>query len=389
MHRLPVVAVIGRPNVGKSTLFNRLIGSRRAVVDDTPGVTRDRLYGQGEAFGREFRVVDTGGLDAAFGDDISAAAQMQTRIAIDEADVIVFVLDGQEGVSSVDHEVADGLRKSGKPVILVANKLESLKLGQLDAIWDLRLGEALPISALHGTQVGDLLERLHELLPDTPEEDEPDDEAVRVAVVGRPNVGKSSLINAILGEERLVVADRPGTTRDAVDTAFERDGQPYVLVDTAGIRRKAKVTEALEYYCVLRAMDAIERSHVAVLVLDARDGFTDQDKRIAGIAHEAGRGLILAVNKWDLFLTYLDDREKSGIEIGEEIDRRVYRATRRTATREYAKALRDIVPFCAYAPVIFTAAIHRDGVAKVLAETNLVAEHHAFRIPTAELNDVL
>ncbi|NUQ01732.1 MAG: ribosome biogenesis GTPase Der, partial [Armatimonadetes bacterium] len=389
MNPLPVVAIIGRPNVGKSTLFNRLTRSRRAVVDETPGVTRDRLYGEGEAFGKPFRLIDTSGLDAAFKDDINRAAQVQSELAIDEADIIVFMLDGADGINQVDQEIADRLHRTAKPVVLVANKLESLQKGRMDEAWELRLGEPLPISAIHGTQVGDLLERLNELLPAMPAEDdeeEPEDEVIRVAVVGRPNVGKSSLVNAIIGEERSIVSDVAGTTRDAIDTPFEHQGQQYVLVDTAGIRRKAKVEEALEYYTVLRSIEAIERAQVVILCIDARDGLTAQDKRIAGMAHEHGRGLVLVVNKWDLLLEWLADRENSTHEVSEILDRRLYRTTARTAARDYAKALRQDVPFISYAPVIVTVAIAAEGVDKVLAETALVAEHHSFRVPTPELN---
>ncbi len=391
MHRTPVVAIVGRPNVGKSTLFNRLTGSRRAVVDDTPGVTRDRLYGEGEAFGRPFRVVDTSGLDSAFGDDISALAQTQAQIAIDEADVVLFMLDGQEGVTKVDHEIADLLRRGGRPIVLVANKLESLQRGQLDGVWDLRLGEALPISALHGTQVGDLIEQLHNLLPEPiePSEEPDEDGIVKVAVVGRPNVGKSSLINAMLGEERVIVSAIAGTTRDAIDTPFERAGQPFVLIDTAGIRRKAKVTAALEYYCNLRAMDAIARCDVAICTLAALDGPTHQDKRIIGMAHEAGRGVILAVNQWDLLQVWLADRENSPHEISPELDQRLFRSTAKTVLRDYAKVLRDALPFCAYAPIIMTTAIRGVGVGKLLDEAQLIAEHHAFRVATGDLNRVI
>ncbi len=391
MHRLPVVAIVGRPNVGKSTLFNRLTGSRTAVVDDTPGVTRDRIYGEGEAFGRPFRLIDTGGLDQAFKDDLSQAVRVQVELAIDEADIVLFLLDGADGITTADQEIADRLQRCDKPILLVANKLESLKKADLDDAWDLRLGPPLPISAVHGTQVGDLLEQLHDLLPDPPPEVEEDaaDATIRVAVVGRPNVGKSSLVNAILGEERCIVSDVAGTTRDAVDTAFERDGQQFVLVDTAGIRRKAKVKEALEYYTVLRAIDAIERSDVVVLCLDAREGATQQDQRIAGMAAEHGRGLILVVNKWDLLLQWLADRENSGIEVAEIVDRRLLRSTPRTAGRDYAALLRNVMPFATYATVIVTTAITAQGVDKVLAETQLVAEHHAFRVPTPDLNRLL
>ncbi|MCC7492689.1 MAG: ribosome biogenesis GTPase Der [Fimbriimonadaceae bacterium] len=387
MNRLPVVAIVGRPNVGKSTLFNRLTRSRAAVVEGTPGVTRDRLYGEGEAFGKPYRVIDTGGLDAAFRDDITRAAMAQTQLAIDEADVVIFLIDGAEGINKIDYEIADRLQRCAQPVILVANKLESLKKSNLEAAWDLRLGEALPVSAVHGTQIGDLLERLCELLPEP--EAEPAEEtsdAIRVAVVGRPNVGKSSLVNAILGEERCIVSEIAGTTRDAIDTPFERDGQRYVLVDTAGVRRKAKVHEALEYYTVLRSFEALERSDVVVLCLDALDGATSQDMRIAGMAHEKGRGLILVVNKWDLLLRWVAEREASGFEVNEILDRRLYKANPRTVGREYAAALRNLMPFCVYAPIILTTAITAQGVAKVLAETALVAEHHAFRIATPDLN---
>lgn len=391
MQPLPVVAIVGRPNVGKSSLFNRLTGSRRAVVDDTPGVTRDRIYGEAEAFGKMFRIIDTGGLDAAFEDDVSRAAQVQSQLAMDEADVIVFLLDGAEGINKLDQEIADHLQRTDKPVLLVANKLESLKKGNLDGAWELRLGEALPISAIHGTQVGDLLEKIHELLPDVeqPWDDEEDDDSIKIAVVGRPNVGKSSLVNAILGEERSIVSDVAGTTRDAIDTTFIRDGQTFVLVDTAGIRRKAKVEEALEYYTVLRSIDALERSDVVVLCLDAPDGLTAQDKRIAGMAHEKGRGLILVANKWDRMLDWVQDKDNSEVEVSETMARRLFRSTTRSLGREYAKALRLDIPFANYAPLILTTAISAQGVAKVLAETQLVAEHHAFRIPTPDLNQLI
>ncbi len=388
MNRLPVVAIVGRPNVGKSTLFNRLTGSRRAVVDDTPGVTRDRLYAEGEAFGKPYRIVDTGGLDAAFKDSITTAVQAQTQLAIDEADVIVFLIDGVEGPNQIDHEIADRLRRCTQPVLLVANKLESLKKGSLDTTWDLRLGEALPISAIHGTQVGDLVEKLNELLPEAETEEE-DEEVIRVAVVGRPNVGKSSLVNAVLGEERTIVSEIAGTTRDAIDTAFERDGQRYVLVDTAGIRRKAKVHEAVEYYTVLRAIDAIERCDVAVLCLDALGGVSAQDKRIAGMAHEHGRGLIICVNKWDLMLAWLEDRENSPLACAPDLDRTLFRATRRTVGREYAAFVRHELPFATYAPVLLTTAVTAQGVDKILDEARLVAEHHAFRVPTSEVNQLV
>jgi len=281
---------------------------------------------------------------------------------------------------------------SGKPVVLVANKLESFKKGDIDDAWGLLLGEPLPISALHGTQVGDLLERLFDLMPAQPSDDEDletDDETVKIAVVGRPNVGKSSLVNAILGEERVIVSDISGTTRDAIDTPFERGGQKFMLIDTAGIRRKAKVHQALEYYSVLRAIDAIERCDVVVLVIDAIEGVTDQDKRIAGMSEKAGKGLVLVVNKWDHLLGYLDDRRNYPRRLDDEMDRRLFRADKRSAPREYAKAMRIELPFCQYASVIYTNAKDAQGVDKVLEETALVAEHHAFRIPTPDLNQLL
>ncbi|MBI5835195.1 MAG: ribosome biogenesis GTPase Der [Armatimonadetes bacterium] len=391
MQSLPIVAIVGRPNVGKSVLFNRMTHSKHALVDDMPGVTRDRLYGEGEAFGKTFRLIDTGGLDDAFKDDLSAAAAAQSELAIDEADIIIFLLDGQEGISLVDHEIAERLRLSGKPIVLVANKLESFKKADIDAAWELLLGEPLPISALHGTQVGDLLERLFDLMPAQEEEgeEEDDDSTIKIAVVGRPNVGKSSLVNAILGEERVIVSDISGTTRDAIDTRFERGGQEYMLIDTAGIRRKAKVHQALEYYSVLRAIDAIERCDVTVLVIDAIEGITDQDKRIAGMAEKAGKGLVLVVNKWDQLLAYLDDRRNYERKLDDEMDRRLFRADKRSAPREYAKAMRIELPFCQYAPVIYTNAKLAGGVDKVLEETALVAEHHAFRVGTPELNQLL
>jgi len=381
----PIVAIVGRPNVGKSMLFNRLARQRIAVVEDTPGVTRDRLYAEAEAFGKPFTVVDTGGIDPLERDELKARARWHAEIAIEEADLLIFVVDGREGLTAIDYEVAKILRRTDKPVIPVANKMEGSKNTALEETYALRLGEFIPISALHGLNTGELLEALADHLPEGREEPAEGDSAIRVAVVGRPNVGKSSLVNRILGEERVIVSDIPGTTRDAIDTRFTRGGQEFVFIDTAGIRRKAKVQEALEYFCVLRAIQAIERCDVALVLLNALEGVTDQDKRIAGLAHEAGKGLILLVNKWDLMRANL----RGEVALDPDLDAKLYKRTARTLLQDYTRLVRHELVFLPYAPIIFTCATQGEGMGKVLEEVRWVAEHHAFRAPTGELNRVI
>lgn len=383
MGRLPVVAIVGRPNVGKSTLFNRLVRQRKAVVEDTPGVTRDRLYARTQVLGKPFLLVDTGGIDLAEKDPLRSQACLQALAAVEEADVLLFVVDGKEGLTPADHEVAEVLRRAGKPFLLVANKLESPK-EHAEEVYELGLGDFLRISALHGHNIGDLMEALAALLPET--EEGPAEEDLRVAIVGRPNVGKSSLLNAILGEERVIVSEIPGTTRDAIDVGFSYQGQHWVLVDTAGIRRQAQIKAALEYYCLLRAIQAIERSDVAVVVLDALEGVTAQDKRIMGLVQEAGRAMIVAVNKWDVMEQWARTKKSPSPPSWEPF---LSARSIRHLKEDYTRILRHEAPFADYAPVLYLSALRREGIQALLEEIASVAEHHALRIPTSRLNEVL
>lgn len=361
----PVVAIIGRPNVGKSTLFNRIVGSRVAIVESEPGVTRDRLYRNAEWAGRSFTLVDTGGLDFQESDQIVQEVRHQVELAIQEADAVLFLVDARAGLNPYDEEVADIIRRAKKPALLVANKVE--KYESLTHIYDfyrLGLGDPVPVSAAEGLNTGDLLDRLVDLLP--PEvEDIYSPDVVKIAVVGRTNVGKSSLVNFILGEERVIVSNIPGTTRDAIDTLFEREGRHYVIIDTAGIRRKSKIERKTERYSVIRTLRAVDRSDVVLIVLDAVEGVTEQDKRIAGYACEAGKALVIVVNKWDLV-------EKD----------------ERTINR-YTERIRQELAFIKYAPVVFTSALTGKRVSKVLELVDFVAEQHSTRISTSYLNALI
>jgi GTP-binding protein len=372
--RKPTVAIVGRPNVGKSALFNRIAGRRIAVTEETPGITRDRLYADCEWRGKPFTLVDTGGLD--FGSEpMVAAIRQQVEFAVDEADVILFVVDAKDGLAGLDHDIAQRLRKTGKPVVLVANKADGR--GRLEAAQDflaLRLGETLAVSALHGIEIGTLLERLDALLPEATAEQVEDDKAIRVAIVGHPNVGKSSLLNALMGKQRVVVSPLPGTTRDAIDTPFSFAGKDYVMIDTAGIRRKSRVGRSFEYYSVLRALNAIERCHVCILVLDAVEGLTDQDIAIARYADKEGRGQVLAVNKWDLRLEAaaadgpLTTREQKLLE------------------NDVLPHIRERLPFMNFAPLVFISATKPSGLDELMKNVQAVADQHSARIPTAALN---
>lgn len=374
MTRKPTVAIVGRPNVGKSALFNRIAGRRIAVTEETPGITRDRLYADCEWRGKPFTLVDTGGLD--FGSEpMVAAIRQQVEFAVDEADVILFVVDAKDGLAGLDHDIAQRLRKTGKPVVLVANKADGR--GRLEAAQDflaLRLGETLAVSALHGIEIGTLLERLDALLPEATAEQVEDDKAIRVAIVGHPNVGKSSLLNALMGKQRVVVSPLPGTTRDAIDTPFSFAGKDYVMIDTAGIRRKSRVGRSFEYYSVLRALNAIERCHVCILVLDAVEGLTDQDIAIARYADKEGRGQVLAVNKWDLRLEAaaadgpLTTREQKLLE------------------NDVLPHIRERLPFMNFAPLVFISATKPSGLDELMKNVQAVADQHSARIPTAALN---
>ena len=297
----PIIAVIGRPNVGKSTLFNKLIGKRLSIVEDTPGITRDRIYADAEWFGRSFSVVDTGGIEPAGKDVILQEMRLQVQLAMDTADVILFITNLHEGVTANDMEIAAMLQKSGKPTLLVVNKCDApgdTPVGVYE-FYSLGIGDPYPVSSLHGMGVGDVIEKAMEFFPPLSADDEEDD-TIKVAIVGKPNAGKSSLVNHILGEKRMIVSDIAGTTRDAIDSYFEKDGQKFTLIDTAGMRRHSRVDDAVERYSVMRAIAAVERCDVAVIVIDASAGISEQDAKIAGYVHEAGKASIILVNKWDL-----------------------------------------------------------------------------------------
>jgi GTP-binding protein len=359
----PTVAVVGRPNVGKSTLFNRIVGERIAIVEDTPGITRDRLYANVEWNSRAFALVDTGGIVPGGEEFMQDEIYIQARTAVQEADVIVFVVDALEGPTPVDEEVANVLRRAGCPVIVAVNKTDNeRRASEVPDFYGLGLGDVMGISALNGRDVADLLDEVVKLLPpEEPAEEESD--TIRVALVGRPNVGKSSLLNALVGDQRAIVSSVPGTTRDAVDTDVQLGEDRYTLVDTAGIRRSGKVAGSVEYYMVLRAERAIERADVTALVIDADQGVTDGDARVGGISNDHGRGCIIIVNKWDLVSA--------------------------TQMHSYAQEVKAKLPFLEYAPVIFTSAKTGRGVKDILPTVKVVADNHAMRIPTPELNRVI
>lgn len=380
----PQVAIVGRTNVGKSTLFNRLVGRRQAVVAEQPGITRDRLYGTAEIEGRSFLLVDTGGLFGDEQDPLHAAVTRHAEVAVNEADVILFVVDGIEGITSFDYDIADLVRRSGKPYLLVANKMESPKRTSEDFL-ALRLGEPIDISAAHGAGTADLEEALYALLPPIQEEEDADEEAIRVAIVGRPNVGKSALLNAIAGEERVIVSEVPGTTRDAIDVRLTRDGQDFILVDTAGLRRKKKVKQSTEYWSVLRSLRAIDRAHIALLVLDAHEGVTEQDAKIAGYAMEAGAAAIIVANKWDLVRDAA--REYAAVYEDDPRSRRTTaRRQEKTLRADFERQVRRILSFLDYADVLYTSAVAGAGLDDLLAHVVAVAENHARRVGTGELN---
>jgi len=364
-HRLPVVAVVGRPNVGKSTFFNRIIGSRLAIVDDQPGVTRDRNFAQADWAGYPFFIVDTGGVIEGSDEPLDKAIRGQALAAVDEADVILFLVDGKEGVHPLDQKLAELLRKVSKPVLLVANKIDNLPNDQSHHdFWSLGIGEPIPVSAISGKGSGDLLDKVLEALPAAPEDDGPPD-AIRVAIVGKPNVGKSSLVNRLLGTDRVVVSEISGTTRDPVDTPMQYHGRPLVFVDTAGLRRQAKVKDNLEYYSALRTDRVVREADVCVLLIDATEELHAQDVRIADTAWEAGKGLILLVNKWDLV-------EKETM-----------------TARHYEKKIHERIPFLKWVPFVFTSALTGQRVRKVLDLILEVQETRSRRIETHEVNEVL
>lgn len=361
----PIVAIVGRPNVGKSTFFNRIAGKRISIVEDTPGVTRDRIYADAEWLNYKFTLVDTGGIEPSSKDIILAQMRAQSQLAIETADVILFMVDAREGLTSTDYEVADILRKAKKPVLLVCNKVDNKHLeDEVYEFYNLGLGTPIPISAEQGLGLGDLLDRVVELFPKDMQRDY-DEDIIRVAIVGKPNVGKSSLVNKILGEERVIVSDVPGTTRDAVDTYFTLDDRKYVLIDTAGIRRKSKVGEAIERYSVIRSLSAISRSDVCILIIDATEGPTEQDTKIAGHIQEEGKACLIAVNKWDL----IDKNTKTAY--------------------EYTRSIREKLTFIDYAPIVFISAKTGQRVNKVLEKVDNVYQQACQRITTGMLNEVL
>ncbi|AFH62062.2 GTP-binding protein Der [Paenibacillus mucilaginosus K02] len=361
----PVIAIVGRPNVGKSTIFNRIIGDKLAIVEDKPGVTRDRLYGRGEWLDQEFSIIDTGGIEIEGEDHILRSVRVQAELAIEEADVIIFMVDAKAGVTPADSEVAQILFRSQKPVVVAVNKVDNLqRADDIYEFYSMGFGEIVGISGAHGTGIGDLLEEVVKHFPDTVDEEYGED-VIRVALIGRPNVGKSSLVNAILGEERVIVSDMAGTTRDAIDTPFEKDGQKYVIIDTAGMRKRGKVYENTEKYSVMRAMKAIERADVVLVVIDGEVGIIEQDKHVAGYAHEAGKAAVFVVNKWDI----VEKDEKT--------------------MHQFEQKIRDHFLFMTYAPVVFLSAKTKQRLHKLLPVVNTVSEAHAMRIPTHVLNDVV
>lgn len=364
--RKVIVALVGRPNVGKSTLFNRLAGEMISIVEDTPGVTRDRVYADSDWNGREFSIIDTGGLDPDSDDVIVKQMYRQAEIAMETADVILFITDVKQGVTAADQEVANVLRKTKKPVILLVNKVDNMhevNTGVFE-FYNLALGEPIPLSANQGLGIGDMLDELVARFPDFGQAEDEDD-AIKVAVIGKPNAGKSSLINRIIGQERLIVSDIPGTTRDAIDTHCKINGQKYTFIDTAGIRRKSKIKENIERYSIVRAIAAIERCDVAVLLIDATEGVTEQDTKIAGIAHERGRAAVIAINKWDMIEK--DDKTMN----------------------KYLKSVESEFSYMSYAPKVFISVLSGQRVHKLIETIKAVAINHCQRVSTGVLNDVL
>ena len=362
----PILAVIGRPNVGKSTLFNKLIGKRLSIVEDTPGITRDRIYADAEWFSRSFSVVDTGGIEPAGKDIILKEMRLQVELAMDTADVIVFVTSLKEGVTASDMEIATMLQKSGKPTLLVVNQCDApgeVPVGVYE-FYSLGLGEPYPISALHGMGVGDVIEEAIRLFP-SQEELEAESSRIQVAIVGKPNAGKSSLVNHILGENRMIVSNIPGTTRDAIDSHITRNGQDFTLIDTAGMRRHSRVDDTIERYSVMRAISAIERCDVAIIVIDANEGISEQDAKIAGYVHEAGKASVILVNKWDLV-----EKETKTMQV-------------------YQQSVYDTLSFMTYAPTLFISAKTGQRVDKLFPLLESVYQQNSMRISTGVLNDIL
>lgn len=360
----PIVAVVGRPNVGKSTFFNKIVGRRVSIVEDTPGVTRDRIYAEAEWNGIKFDLIDTGGIEPDSKDIILSQMREQAQMAMDMADVILFIVDGKDGITTADEEVAGMLRRTGKKIILLVNKIDNPRKIP-DNFYDfyaLGLGEPIPISSVNMLNLGDVLDDIVKSFPDNKYEETDD---IKVSVIGKPNVGKSSLINALVDDNRVIVSPIAGTTRDAIDTPFEWEENKYLLIDTAGIRRKSKVNEDIERYSVIRSIAAIERCDVCLVLIDAEEGLTEQDKKIAGEAHEAGKGIVVVVNKWDL----------------------VHKET--NTMRDYRRKIESELLFMSYAPVIFISALKKERLGEVMAMVKFVAEKRALRVPTGQLNSLI
>ncbi|MST82833.1 ribosome biogenesis GTPase Der [Bilifractor porci] len=362
----PIVAIVGRPNVGKSTLFNALAGEMISIVKDTPGVTRDRIYADVSWLDRDFTIIDTGGIEPDSQDIILSQMREQAQIAIDSADVIIFITDVRQGLTDADSQVADMLRKSRRPVVLAVNKVDNYKSQQMDVyeFYNLGIGEPFPISAEGKQGIGDLLDAVVSHFPEHSGEEE-DSEIPKIAIVGKPNVGKSSIINKLLGENRVIVSDIPGTTRDAVDTTITRNGKDYIFIDTAGLRRKSKIKEDIERYSIIRTVSAVERCDVAVLMIDAAEGITEQDAKIAGIAHDRGKGLIIAVNKWDLV-------EKDN-----------------STMKTYTEKIRSVLSFAPYAEMLYISAKTGQRLNKLFDAVDQVLESQSLRVPTGVLNEIL
>ena len=361
----PIIAIVGRPNVGKSTLFNKIAGKRVSIVKDTPGVTRDRIYAEAEWVGRPFTMIDTGGIEPKTDDLILGYMRQQAQLAIDTADVIIFVTDAQAGLTDADHAVGDMLRKAKKPVVIAVNKLDNmLDLSPMYEFYELGLGDPYPVAAEQGKGVGDLLDAVVALLPESTE-DEAEEETVNVAIIGKPNVGKSSLVNRLVGENRVIVSNIAGTTRDAIDTRIEHNGRTYVFIDTAGIRRQSKVKEEIERFSVVRAVAAVERADVVITVIDAVEGITEQDAKIAGLAHDNGKASIIAVNKWDAIEK--DDK----------------------TMKKYTTDVENTLSFMPYAEKLFISAQTGQRVDKIFDTVDAVADANSMRIPTGTLNDIL
>ncbi len=362
----PIVAIVGRPNVGKSTLFNTLAGERISIVKDTPGVTRDRIYADVSWLDYNFTMIDTGGIEPESKDIILSQMREQAQIAIDTADVIMFIVDVRQGLQDADSKVADMLRRSHKPVVLVVNKVDSYEKFQADVyeFYNLGIGEPFPISSTEKTGLGDMLDEVVKYFPESAKE-EVEDERPRIAIIGKPNVGKSSLINKLAQEERSIVSNIAGTTRDAIDTAIKYNGKEYIFIDTAGIRRKSKIVEEIERFSIIRAVAAVERCDVAIIMIDATEGVTEQDAKIAGIAHDRGKGVIIAVNKWDAI-------EKDNNTI-----------------KEHTQDIRDVLSFMPYAEILFISAKSGQRLHKIFETIDVVIENNSMRVATGVLNEIV